>query len=1076
MKLPLINSKDAQNAKQILEEFYLDEFIPAEKKTYLSQLEKCIGPYLAVKSGEGQKQDDVHYLLDAASQIATLGLGFNPISFFGTAHFKNSWNNQIDSETFFLRQKFNAFLQRKLTEHPQHIFKELQWDLRLCHSGAEANELALGMSYEKRVHSKAHKVLAFKGSFHGRMMTTLMATWNQSKRLPFEWKDYLTEYVEYPETKCSDINRPISDAWRIFWSQSFLKNFPIGDLNPFHNSSELDQFIKNLIQEKFRDIYDLDLEKEVVALLQVRQKILTNQIFSILIEPMQCEGGDAYATDRFHTALILMSKSAQVSIIYDEVQTGFHLGRQFFWHRQFNLFDQDQNPLWPDYVTCAKKAQVGMVLFPRSNHEHKDSCLFGLEEFSVASLMRGYTHALMLGQETENILKLEKMAHQYCLELCEKFPAHLENPRGLGMCFAFDLKDASKLNAFVDARFKFGLLYYPAGNQTLRFRLNTAFKASDFEFLFQSLEQIIREVLLNEPQTPPVFVDRKLAKNAHTHLYEWQQMLLEQKRKTLTSKTKSSSEETFNLLQDKFRNQHQVDLIEIKAQNFLQFRQAIIELEKEVYEPSRQTDIEKFEHSILHPHSIALGLLQKNELIGIAFCGPLKIYPLERGVRNDIHFNDEKCLYMLDLTIKNNFSKKGLGQSLKYALTMMALSKGMTNIQGRNRDQLAANMLNINLSLGSIEQNYYQEDYLDFEKFRDVYYYTTNLQWKQKLNSLKSAINSPVSLQTLTRESMQELLPFLINKMCLSNFVSEIFLRKLKNFSQILSPDLRHFFTCSGQSEAVDKVIKSIWANGPAEKKSDRPKIISFKGHYFGNGSNLARSLSGIGDPYFNVQLFDHPDRDLKNENQVLEQIKNELEKNSILAIMIEPMLQKSMQKVSIEFLKALKKLAQSYKTPLVFNETGAQFYRYSEDYFVPSQNPELTPDAGILYASGQAGLVYIRNQYFYSAPLMMISTWDGDEFSFLSYFNQVEYFEKNKIQCLKTYQTFHQKILQELSTYSDFHGNIDRGFGHFKASIPQHIAKLFHRCKLNNGEQNFILSPSLDECHEYLKGAIHES
>jgi len=65
-------------------------------------------------------------------------------------------------------------------------------------------------------HKEANKVLAFEGSFHGRMMITLAATWNKSKREPFEWKDYLAEYVKYPQLPDSNIHQPFPEEWKKF--------------------------------------------------------------------------------------------------------------------------------------------------------------------------------------------------------------------------------------------------------------------------------------------------------------------------------------------------------------------------------------------------------------------------------------------------------------------------------------------------------------------------------------------------------------------------------------------------------------------------------------------------------------------------------------------------------------------------------------------------------------------------------------------------------------------------------------------------------------------------------------------
>jgi len=52
-----------------------------------------------------------------------------------------------------------------------------------CNSGAEANEGALKLAVK---HTKRKKIIVMEGSFHGRTVLTVGATWNQKYRKPFE--------------------------------------------------------------------------------------------------------------------------------------------------------------------------------------------------------------------------------------------------------------------------------------------------------------------------------------------------------------------------------------------------------------------------------------------------------------------------------------------------------------------------------------------------------------------------------------------------------------------------------------------------------------------------------------------------------------------------------------------------------------------------------------------------------------------------------------------------------------------------------------------------------------------------
>jgi len=1027
MKLPIINQKDAEHGLEILRKYYAGNMIPAEKKTYLTKLKNSIGPYMGIEASDGS----THYLLDAASQIATLGHGFNPSIFFGASQFLESWMNDPTTKEFKnTRKAFINFFERKLNWQKAHI--------TITNSGAEANEVALGYCYQKRVNVKANKVLAFEGSFHGRMMVTLAATWNKSKREPFEWKNYLAEYVKYPELDDSQINVTIPANWRETWNESSLVNFktPL-DWNE-----------------------DPHIKKEVETLLSVREQLLSKKIFAILVEPMQCEGGDCYSSDRFHTALILMAKTFKVPVIHDEVQTGFHLGREFFWHRQLKLKGLQGEQLNPDYVVCAKKAQVGLVL---SHHPTKK--IFIGEEFSVASFFRGYAHAISLDQGQNRIWEIEKQVAPRIDKLIKKYPTFIRRPRINGLAFAFDVFDPTMLNKFVDLRFKHGLLYYPAGNQTLRFRLNTAFGQKDLDFLFERLDAICAELFLKNESVLPQFAETDNLEAQD--LYDWHELLLFTKL-SKASGIKFDSKDIFksvNRLLSKSADLAQVELIEINSSNFLEFRDNIIQLQKDVYEPARQTDIEKFEHTVLDKNSLCLGLINKQKkLKGIAFAGPLGLYPLERGVRMDPHFDDRDSLYMLDVTIDARLQKTGLGRSLKYALSIMAISKGIKRIQGRNRDRLAGPMLNINLSLGAIEQNYMREDYPDFESHRDVFYYTTQVDWKKPTIHLSHGTTIPNSIGSISQEHLKNLLPYLINKVCLSNFVSEAFLSGVKDFLTVLPHDLRHGYTTSGQSEATDKVAKSIWFKSEAHfKEKNINKMLTFKNHFFGNGSMLARSLSLEGDAYFSTHKLDHP-----NENnffEVLIQVEKEMKTGEYLAVWLEPVLQKTMEKVPLNFLIELRKLASTYKVALVYNETASQFFRYSDKSFMASGLPGITPDAGLVYMSGQSGLAFTSTQYFLEQPLMMISTWDGDEFHFLTYYQAFKAVMNDIENFKNTASSFHNKLVEKLSSFDMDVIKIENGVGYFKGSIPHSMSKLFvEHCGY------YLVCPSFEAMKEYLK------
>ena len=168
--------------------------------------------------GVRSQDDSPSYMLDAASQIATLGTGFNSLPFFAPAFHRETYTNNPDSTHFkAMRKSFEVFLKRKL-----------QWEhlgTTFCHSGAEANEIALGYCFRRRINKEANKVLAFEGSFHGRMQIALSSTWNKAKRAPFEWEEYETVFAPFPNTSSEHQSKSFDMNWLKNWEQANSRLF-----------------------------------------------------------------------------------------------------------------------------------------------------------------------------------------------------------------------------------------------------------------------------------------------------------------------------------------------------------------------------------------------------------------------------------------------------------------------------------------------------------------------------------------------------------------------------------------------------------------------------------------------------------------------------------------------------------------------------------------------------------------------------------------------------------------------------------------------------------------------------------
>ena len=100
--MKMVNGNAADQSMSKLQQRYDKGLIPAEKKPYLTQLQKSFGPFIATESDQ--------IILDVSSQIATMALGFSARPLFGTMHHLETWTNRSDTENIRnLRSEFKQF-------------------------------------------------------------------------------------------------------------------------------------------------------------------------------------------------------------------------------------------------------------------------------------------------------------------------------------------------------------------------------------------------------------------------------------------------------------------------------------------------------------------------------------------------------------------------------------------------------------------------------------------------------------------------------------------------------------------------------------------------------------------------------------------------------------------------------------------------------------------------------------------------------------------------------------------------------------------------------------------------------
>lgn len=224
-----------------------------------------------------------------------------------------------------------------------------------------------------------------------------------------------------------------------------------------------------------------DVEAAEASALEQLDHILDSQgpeIAALILEPIQCEGGDRYFRREFFVALQDRCRAADVLFILDEVQTGFFTTGKPWCFEHYDLE--------PDIVVFGKKSQqCGIFAGPRVE-EVEDHC-FAMSS-RINSTWGGNLVDMIRATEILSVVEAEGLAEnaatqgalwkQGMLDLAKGYD-QVTNVRGLGLIMAFDLPKGSARDAFLKSAESEGLLGLSCGPRSVRFRPHLAVTADD---------------------------------------------------------------------------------------------------------------------------------------------------------------------------------------------------------------------------------------------------------------------------------------------------------------------------------------------------------------------------------------------------------------------------------------------------------------------------------------------------------------------------------------------------------------------------------------------------------------------
>ena len=1003
-----------------LERFYAaDRTVREKKPAIFDHLRSHGGYYVSI-------DERPLSVLDAMSQTATMPFGFNDDALV------NAYIEGAFEDTMMRPHSITDGVGKSLADAYADVLRERVPGLpNVCFTacGAEANEKAYALCMNAL--PSAHKLLAFEGSFHGRTLLSLYASHSPAKRVPFEIAGYEVTFAPYPTWAEPSSKGPDDDAGLLTFLAT--QNFAA-------------------IAQTYANHSDALLATEARALLSVAESLRTGdfpgrensqQYFAVVIEPMQSEGGDRYATPRFHRALRILTRALGVPLIMDEVQCGFGLGGSFAWHRTFQLKTIDGAPDSPDCVLFAKRAQVGVVMTHFEDPEPT-------EAFS-ASLVRGRLHAELL-KDADDACRIEGLIQAHLATFNQRWGHFASKPRVRGFAFAFELPTPQHLNQYLAQRFYRGAIVFAAGDRTVRYRLQARFTEKDVAFLFRTIHQSLAWLEANGwldgggPNAP-----------------EWDEVPLPP---TSLSRTRLASDVAKGLSQTTRDGVSREKLIvrEAKHDEVVTLLPQVLALEASIYEPARRDPEARLRLGFTDPDGVVIVAYghdaQGNEvLVGSAIAVPLEHVGEMEGPDRDPHRGKHDSIYTVALTIDPRAQGWGIGELLKQAQLRAARAKKQADGSprylwnvGRNRVGLADAMSRINDRFGAytvhrLERQYGEEDGVARYYRQPVQALSSTLAGhaKEPSSSLHGSQQFPYArtLPSLANaEKTGQLIGPALNKITLCNYLTPAIVRATEYVAQIV-PELPHVFFTSGRDETIDKSLRMLrW------HRKEGQTAIGLAGGYLGHTTAAARSLScpqthRQGALHFNFPRVPHPSE--VGDEATIEALHARVAEaggaSKVLGLYIEPVGERSGHVLTLSFIAALGRFRAETKIPVVFVETASAYYRSGAGAFASSAwtkagslpggafperetSSSFVPDALVWWTGGQHGYVHVSAPLFVATPLTFVSTWDGDELSMIQAHHALRAARKEDVATLAA------KLDQALVTFTQKHGGSLRGIG----------------------------------------------
>ena len=208
---------------------------------------------------------------------------------------------------------------------------------------------------------------------------------------------------------------------------------------------------------------------------------ITNNISSIIIEPIQCTAGDLYLDIGKLKKIQELCNKNDICFIVDEIQTGFGVTGEMWYSSKIGLN--------PDIIIFGKKSQICGIMVNDKYSEAINTKYRKLEVTFDGDLIDAVRSEFILNAIEENSLleNVQNKSKIFKKELSGLF----ENYRSVGHLIAFDFSNKQVRDKFVTNAYLNRLLVNPTDNKTIRIRPNLAFSDNELDELLNKVRKAI---------------------------------------------------------------------------------------------------------------------------------------------------------------------------------------------------------------------------------------------------------------------------------------------------------------------------------------------------------------------------------------------------------------------------------------------------------------------------------------------------------------------------------------------------------------------------------------------------------